>query len=36
MAQKLGDFAKSISSKKETTPLQENKNGVFRVFTTLL
>ena len=28
MAQKLGDFAKSISSKKETTPLQENKNGV--------
>lgn len=30
MAQKLGDFAKSISSKKETTPLQENKNGVIK------
>ena len=30
MAQKLGDFAKSISSNKETTPLQENKNGVIK------
>lgn len=30
MAQKLGDFAKSISSKKEITPLQENKNGVIK------
>ena len=30
MTQKLCDFAKSISSKKENTPLQENKNGVIK------